>query len=318
MAKLEAGTVAVQNSKTSFLKKIITDIKQNNNVYIMMIPIVAFYAIFCYMPMYGAIIAFKDFSPGKSIFESDWIGFVNFIDFFNSPFFFRTLKNTLSISIGQLIFGFPIPIILALLINEIRNKHFKSTVQTVTYLPHFISLVVVCGMIKTFTASGGIITNVMGWLGGTQDNLLLKPEFFQPIYISSGIWQQMGWDSIIYLAALSAVDPQLYESARIDGANRWKQMLNITLPGILPTILILLVLRIGNLLSIGFEKIILLYSPNIYETADVISTFVYRKGLQEFSWSFSTAVQLFNSTINFILLASANWMSKKINDSGLW
>lgn len=268
--------------------------------------------------MYGAIIAFKDYSPLLGIEKSPWVGLKHFKDFFNGFYFGRILRNTVVISLNSLFFGFPIPIIFALLLNELRNQRFKRVVQTITYMPHFISLVVICGMIKEFVMSTGVIPDVLGHLGFQKTNLLDKPHLFVPIYVISGIWQEVGWESIIYLAALVSIDAELYEAAAIDGAGRWKQLWSVTLPGIVPTIMILLVLRIGRLLSVGYEKIILLYNPAIYETADVISSFVYRKGLQEFNWSYSAAVGMFNSAINLCLLVLANRFSRKISESSLW
>ncbi|WP_371825301.1 ABC transporter permease [Paenibacillus soyae] len=284
----------------------------------MMIPVLAYYILFQYGPMYGAIIAFKEYSPIKGILGSDWVGLTHFQSFFESYYFWRILKNTLLLSLYSLCFEFPAPIILALLINEVRNKRFKSIVQSVTYMPHFISLIVICGIIKDFTNSGGLINTFITYLGGDGQAMLQKPELFRSIYIISDIWQGMGWTSIIYLAALMNVDQEQFEAARIDGAGRLRQIWNVSLPGILPTIIIMLILRIGNLLSVGFEKIILLYNPAIYDTADVISSFVYRKGLLEFGWSYSAAVGLFNSVVNLILLVLANRLSKKFSENSLW
>lgn len=284
----------------------------------MMIPVIAYYFIFHYAPMYGAVIAFKEYSPARGILGSEWVGFAHFNDFFTSYYFWRILKNTVIISLLTLCFEFPTPIILALLINEVRNQVFKRTVQTITYMPYFISLVVICGMIKDFTNAGGIINNLFTYLGYDGNAMLQKPELFRPIYVLSEIWQRIGWESIIYIAALMSIDPEQYEAARMDGANRLQQMWYITLPGILPVIVIMFILRMGNLLNVGFEKIILLYNPAIYETADVISSFVYRKGLLEFGWSYSSAVGLFNSVINLMLLIAANYISRKVNDTSLW
>ena len=284
----------------------------------MILPVLAFYIIFHYFPLYGALIAFKDFSPMKGIWGSPWVGLKYFQDFFNGYYFWRIIRNTFMISINTLIFSFPAPIILALLINELRVKWFSRMVQTITYLPHFISLVVFCGLIREFTLDSGIINYLMLFLGWHPVTMLNKPELFVPIYVISDILKEVGWGSIIYLAALAGIDPQLYEAAEIDGAGRFKQIWHVTLPGITSTIIILLILRLGNMLNVGFEKIILLYNPAIYETADVISSFVYRKGIQEFNWGFSTAVGLFNSVFNFILLLIANWTSKKVKDTALW
>lgn len=284
----------------------------------MMLPVVAYYLIFHYTPMYGAVIAFKDYTPIKGILGSDWVGLKHFIDFFDSYYFWRILKNTLLISLYSLLFEFPMPILLALLINEVRQRRFKRVVQTITYMPYFISLVVICGIITDFTNADGLINRLFMWLGYDGQAMLQKPELFRPIYILSEIWQRIGWESIIYIAALTSIDQEQYEAARIDGANRLKQMFYITLPGLLPTITIMLILRMGNLLNVGFEKIILLYNPVTYETADVISSFVYRKGLLEFGWSYSSAVGLFNSVINLILLVTANYISRRVSNNSLW
>jgi putative aldouronate transport system permease protein len=268
--------------------------------------------------MYGAIIAFKDFSPSKGILGSPWVGFKHFINFFEGHYFRRLVMNTLMINVYDLIFGFPAPIILALLINEVKSKFYKRTVQTISYLPHFISLVVICGIIVDFTAKDGIISQLISIFGGEKRNLLLQPQLFKTIYVSTNIWQSMGWSSIIYLAALSGIDPHLYEAATTDGANRWRQTISITIPGILPTVFTLLVLRIGQMMNVGFEKIFLLYNPVTYETADVISTFVYRVGLLDANFSYSAAVGLFNSVINFALVIIANNLSRRFNEASLW
>ncbi|MFC6232230.1 ABC transporter permease [Paenibacillus allorhizosphaerae] len=304
--------------KASFMQRFKKDFLLNKYLYVMMIPVVAFYAIFQYGPMYGAIIAFKDYSPMKGILGSDWVGLKHFYDFFSSYYFWRILKNTVLISVYSLCFEFPMPIILAILINEVRHQAFKRFVQTVTYMPYFISLIVICGMIKDFTNSGGVINTLLTYFGGDGLALLQKPELFRPIYILSEIWQKIGWESIIYIAALMSIDQEQYEAARMDGASRWKQIVHITLPGILPTIAIMFILRMGNLLNVGFEKIILLYNPGTYDTADVINSFVYRKGLLEFGWSYSTAVGIFNSVINLLLLILANRISRKVSESSLW
>ena len=304
--------------KSSYISMLAKDFKKNRLIYLMALPVLAYYVIFHYGPMYGVVIAFKNFSPAKKILGSPWVGFQWFQDFFTSYYFERLLGNTLLINVLSLIFSFPAPIILALLLNELRNEKFKKTVQTISYLPHFISLVVICGMIVNFTSRDGIINDVIELFGGERSTMLLKPELFKPIYIISGIWQGVGWSSIIYLAALSGIDTELYQASVIDGANRWNQVWHITLPGILPTIVILLIMRIGSMMSVGYEKIILLYNSSIYETSDVISTFVYRKGLLEANYSYSAAVGLFNSIINFVLIIMANWISGKVNETSLW
>lgn len=279
---------------------------------------IVYYILFHYVPMYGAVIAFKDYSPALGIAKSPWVKFQNFKDFFSSIYFGRLVRNTLSINLKLLIFGFPLPIIFAILLNEIRSKPFLKGIQTISYLPHFVSTMVLCGMIVDFCARGGIITQIAQLFGAKNSNLLLKAENFQKVYVISDIWQTLGWNSIIFYAAITGIDQQLYEAAEMDGASRFQKMLHVTLPGISQTIVIMLILRVGQMMSIGYEKTILLYNPNTYETADVISTYVYRKGLLDFDYSYSTAIGLFNSVINFILLVFANKMSKKFNDTSLW
>lgn len=318
MAMLQTKSAAPLQKNVSFGKMLARDFMRNKYIYMMAIPMIVYYILFHYQPMYGAIIAFKNFSPARGILGSPWAGFTHFESFFNGVYFWRVLRNTLLINVYNLMFGFPAPIVLALLLNEIRHNVFKRTVQTVSYLPHFISIMVVCGMIIDFTSSDGIINDIVAMFGGERATLLLKPELFRTIYVGTNIWQEVGWGSIIYLAALTSIDPQLYQAATIDGASRWKQLWNITIPGIMPTIVILLILRIGQMMNVGFEKIILLYNPNTYETADVISSFVYRKGLLEFNYSYSAAVGLFNSVINFALLLTANRISRKVNETSLW
>lgn len=294
------------------------DMRRNWSLYLLVIPVILFYILFSYKPMYGALIAFKDFTPGRGFEGSPWVGFEHFIRFFQSPFFFRLVRNTFLISFFGLIFGFPAPIILALLLNEVRHTSFKRTVQTITYLPHFISMIVIVGMITDFSLSTGLFNDIIVFFGGERTPLLQQPQLYRPIYIASDIWQQVGWGTIIYLSALSAIDPELYEAARVDGAGRFKQLIHITLPSLAPTIVILLILRIGQLLGVGYEKTILLYNPSTYETADIISTYVYRVGLLEQDWSYSTAIGLFNSVINFTLLIVANKISRKVSETSLW
>ncbi|MBB3126559.1 putative aldouronate transport system permease protein [Paenibacillus rhizosphaerae] len=305
-------------NRQSFLSRLVRDFVLNKYLYIMMLPVIAYYLVFHYAPMYGALIAFKDYSPMKGIMGSDWVGLKHYQDFFGSYYFWRILKNTILISLYTLVFEFPAPIILALLINEVRKKKFKRVVQTITYMPYFISLVVICGIITDFTNADGVINHLFMFLGYDGQAMLQKPDLFRPIYVLSEIWQRIGWESIIYIAALMSIDLEQYEAARIDGASRLKQMLYITLPGLLPTITIMFILRMGNLLNVGFEKIILLYNPVTYETADVISSFVYRKGLLEFGWSYSSAVGLFNSVINLVLLITANAISRRVSQNSLW
>lgn len=295
------------------------DFKKNWFAYLLVLPVVAWYLIFCYGPMWGVMIAFKDFKPLLGFAESDWVGFKHFIDFFTGPYFWRVVKNTLLLNVWGIVFGFTAPIILALMLNEIRDGKFKKTVQTITYMPHFISLVVVAGIIHIFTADEGVITQILQWITGKEyTSLLGYSSFFRPIYTFSGIWQSIGWNSIIYLAAMSSIDPALYEAAEIDGVGRIKKMWYITLPQIAPTIVILFIFAIGGLMASGHEKIILLYNPLTYDTADVIASYVYRRGLREASLSFSTAVGLFSAIINFGLLWVTNKVAKRTSEVSLW
>jgi len=306
------------NQKNSYLKRLGKDLRKYSGIYVLVIPVILYYILFHYKPMYGLIIAFKNYRPGAGIWGSNWVGFQHFESFFKSYYFSRLLKNTLVISLASIAFGFPAPIIFALLLNEIRSNKFKRITQTISYMPHFISMVVVAGMILTFTSEKGFITQILSLFGVEKISLLTKKEFFVPIHVISGIWQQLGWGAIIYLAALSGVDQELYEAARIDGAGRWKQTIHVTLPGIANTIIIMLIMRMGSVMSVGYEKVILLYNEGIYETADVISSFVYRKGLIDFQYSYSAAVGLFNSVVNFILVFIVNKISRKVSEISLW
>lgn len=291
---------------------------RNRSLYLIILPVLAFFLLFHYKPMYGAIIAFKDYSPALGISKSPWVGFANFIRFFKSVYFFRLIKNTILLSLYNLIVGFPAPIILALLLNEVRNKRFKSVTQTVTYLPHFISLIVVTGMLTDFSMTSGLFNDIIMAFGGERSPLLQNPKLYRTIYVLSSVWQEIGWGSIIYLSALAGVDSQLYEAAQIDGAGKWKQLIHVTLPGIAPTIIIMLILKMGSLMNMGYEKTILLYNPSTYDTADIISSYIYRIGLLEQDWSYSTAVGLFNSVINLGLLVFTNKMSKRYSETSLW
>jgi len=318
---LTVASVTKTIKKTGHLNLLSTigrDLKKNKQIYLMLIPVVAYFIIFCYIPMYGAQIAFKSFSPGKGIWNSPWVGFQHFKDFFEGIYFYRLIRNTLLINLYDLILGFPAPIILALMINEIKKDVFKRAVQTISYLPHFVSMVVLCGLLIDFLGRDGVINNILNIMNIDSIPFLIQKEWFRTIYVSSGIWQGIGWGSIIYLSAISSIDQEQYEAAIIDGAGRIKQLMYITLPSILPTIIIMFILRTGRMMDIGVEKVMLLYNPLTYETADVISTYVYRKGILDASFSFSAAVGLFNSIINFILLFSVNQLSRKTTETSLW
>ena len=287
-------------------------------IYLMLIPVIIYYAIFCYAPMGGVVIAFQNFKPALGISGSEWVGMKNFVDFLTGPYAWRLIRNTLVLNIMQIIFAFPVPIIVALLINEIHCKPYKKVVQTISYMPHFISLVVMCGLLITFCRSDGIFNDFLALFGIERSNLLANAALFKPLYVLSGIWQEAGWGSIIYLATLSTIDPGLYEAATIDGASRFQRMLYVSFPGLLPIIIVQLIMRIGNILTTGFEKVFLLYSPLTYDTADIISTYIYRQGLELSNYSYGTAVGLFNSVVNLIILVLANYTSKKVTEESLW
>ena len=283
----------------------------------LLLPLV-YLIIFKYIPMAGVQIAFRQYSARLGIWHSKWVGMKQFSKFLNSYQFERVFFNTLRLALYSLVAGFPLPIILALLLNEIQNDKFKRTVQTITYMPYFISLVVTCSIIKIYCQENGLFSQIIEIFGGTRRNLLIDPSAYRPIYVLSGIWQNIGWNSIIYLAALSGIDQEQYEAARIDGANRFQQMLHITIPGILPTIMILFVLRMGSILNVGYEKVLLLYTENTYNVADVFSTYTYRVGLEQKQYSLSTAVSLFNTVVNIMFLVFTNWLSRKTTESGLF
>ena len=296
----------------------VRDFKRNWMLYVMLLPVLLYYLIFKFGPMFGLSIAFMDYKPAKGFLGSPFVGLKHFKNFFTNYYFGRLLRNTIRISVFSLL-TFPAPIILALLLNELKSKHFSKWAQTITYIPHFISTVVICGIIVKLTSSTGGITSILHTLFGVpKETLLNSPENFLPIYILSDLWQTVGWNSIIYLSALAGIDQELYDAAKVDGAGRLKQVLYITIPCLMPTIIIMLILKMGKIFDVGYEKIMLLYNPAIYDTADVINTYVYRKGLIDAQYSYSAAVGLFNCVVSFVLVTVTNKFSKKASGSGLW
>jgi putative aldouronate transport system permease protein len=289
-------------------------------LFLLVTPGLIFLFVFYYIPLVGILFAFTDYKLGMGIFDAPWVGLKWFIEFVQQPNFWQLLRNTAVLGALSVVWGFPVPVIFALLLNETRNKGYKRIVQSVSYLPHFISTVIIVGMVVTFLQPDtGILWHVINFFTPVR-YIMTDSRFFRTIYVASDIWQTFGWNSIMFLAALSSVDPQLYESARMDGANRWKQMLSITIPSILPTILTLLILRMGSIVDIGFEKVFLLQTPVTYETSDVFSTYVYRVGIvsQPQNFSKATAIGLFNSAINIVFLVVANYLSKRFNETSLW
>jgi putative aldouronate transport system permease protein len=309
-----------QSSSGSWVNTIWLNNRNDIFLYLMFLPVFIYYLVFRFAPIVGAfILSFKRYDIVAGIAESPWIGMENFFQFWNSVFFVRLIRNTLMINLYSLAFGFTAPIILALLINEIKNKYFKNLIQTVTYFPYFISTVVVVSIVVIFLSPvNGVINNMIHFLGGQRVNFLTKSEYFWPVYTVMNIWQTTGFNAIIYLAALTAIPQELYEAAMTDGAGRWRQLWHITLPGISTTIVILLLMRLGHLLEVGYESIILLYSPGIYDTADVINTYVYRRGMLNCDYSFASAVGLFQSMIGLVLVILSNKVARKTTESGLW
>lgn len=302
-----------------YLRTLGEDLRRDWQLYLLLAPMVIWFVLFLYKPMHGLQIAFKDFSIFRGIEASPWVGFAHFQELFNNGLFLRSFFNTIIISSLGLIFAFPVPIILALMFNEVQSAVARRWAQTVVYLPHFISVVIVAGIVINFLSpSTGVINIFLRWIGLEPIYFLTQPEWFRPVFIGSSIWKEAGFESIVYLAAIAGVSPTLYESARVDGASRWQMMWRITLPCILPTIIIMLIIRIGNLVEVGFEYIILLYQPSTYETADVVSTFIYRTGLQGTQYDLATAAGLFNAVIAFVLVYSANRISRKVSSTSLW
>nr|CAA6806378.1 MAG: Putative multiple-sugar transport system permease YteP [uncultured Thiotrichaceae bacterium] len=298
---------------------LIQHFKNEWQIYVLLAPAIIWFFTFLYTPMYGLQVAFKDYSIFKGIAGSPWIGFEHFETLFGNDDFIRALKNTAILSAYNLMFAFPAPIILALMFNEILKEWYKKGAQTIVYLPHFISTVILAGIVITaFSPSAGIVNTVLGWFGIDPVYFLSKPEWFRPIFIGSGIWQEAGFASIVFLAAIAGVNPSLYESAMVDGASRWQMMWKITIPSILPTILIMLIIRIGNLLEVSFELVILLYQPATYVTADVVNTFIYRQGIQSGQYDLAAAAGLFNAVVAFILVMTANTISKRYSRTSLW
>ncbi|MCR4832996.1 MAG: ABC transporter permease subunit [Butyrivibrio sp.] len=289
---------------------------------LMMLPVVIYYLVFCYFPMTGIVMAFNQYKIGSGlmgIFTSEWVGFKWFNQFFSSVYLWRLVRNTFLLSFYSLIFGFPIPILFAIAVTQVTNKKLQKSIQVCTYLPYFISTVVVCGMINNFLSpSGGIINQILNKIGIESINFMNLPEWFRPIYVISGSWQSFGFNSIIFVAAIMGISPDLYEAMKVDGANRRQIIWHLILPSIKPTIILLLIMTLGSMMSVGFEKVYLLYNTAVYETADVIQTYVYRQGIQSNNYSYAAAVGLFNSVINFAIVFIANRFSRKLSDTAIW
>ena len=295
-------------------------IKSNWVLYLFLVPAFVYFGIFAYAPMYGVQIAFKNFVPSKGIWGSEWTGLTYFTMFLQNPKFWDYVRNTVYLSLYSLIAGFPVPIILALILNDIKNSKLKRISQTLTYMPHFISLVVVCGILRTFCSSGGIFNQIISVFNPswTSPDLLGVADYYRTIHIGSSIWQECGWESIIYLATLSTIDPQLYEAAYMDGASKLQRILHITLPALIPIISIQLIMRVGRVITVNYEKILLLYNPLTYEKSDVISTYMYRYGLLNGKYSMGAAVGVFNSLLSVLILTTVNGVFRRTSENSLW
>ncbi len=316
---MQLGIVRTEASKASKAGLLIENVKRNYDLYLLILPTLIYVIIFLYVPMYGLQIAFKDFIAVKGFWGSPWVGFEHFERFFRAFNFWQIFNNTLSISLYSLVVGFPCPIILAIMLNEVRHKHYKKTIQMVTYAPYFISNVVMVGIMVCFLSTRmGIVNQLIRLLGGEPVSFMTRPELFQTIYVLTGVWQSVGFSAIIYIAVLSGIDPQLHEAAIMDGASKLKRIRHIDIPGIIPTAIILLILSLGNIMNVGFEKILLMQNKLNLSASEVISTYTYSVGLIGGEFGFSTAVGLFNSVINFILLVLVNQLAKHLGETSLW
>jgi putative aldouronate transport system permease protein len=309
----------VTSKRSAWRDELIADLKRDWMLYAMLAPALIWFLVFLYAPMGGLTLAFKQFSPFKGIAASPWIGFEHFEALFSSDAFLRALRNTLIISGLSLLLSFPVPIILALMVNEVQSARLRKGVQTALYLPHFISAVIVAGIVVAMLSpTAGVVNNALAALGLDREYFLTRPEWFRTIFISSNVWKEAGFDSIVYLAAIMGINPSLYESAQVDGASRWQMITRITLPSILPTIAVLLVIRLGSILDVGYEYIILLYQPSTYETADVINTWIYRQGLQNARYDLATAAGVFNAVVALVLVLAANAASRRLTKTGVF
>ena len=319
MAKNTVNVNTSASVKSGYWISLLDHFKREWQIYVMLMPTIIWFLVFLYKPMYGLQIAFKDYSIFRGVADSPWIGWEHFETLFANDQFLRAIKNTVYISALNLLFSFPAPIILALMFNEILKVSYKKITQTIVYLPHFISSVIIAGIVITaFSPNAGVVNSVLSWLGIEPIYFLTRPEWFRPIFIGTGIWQEAGFGSIVFLAAIAGVNPSLYESAVVDGANRWQMMWKITIPSILPTILIMLIIRIGNIMEVSFELVILLYQPATYETADVVNTWIYRQGLQSGQYDLTAAAGLFNAVVAFVLVMLANSLSRRYSRTSLW
>lgn len=314
----EVGTAVVHVPRNPLHRQF----RRDWRLLLMFVPVLIYYLVFCYLPMVGIVMAFEDFKMGSGfagMFNSKWLGLQWFKMFFGSPFAWRLIRNTFLLSFYSMLFGFPIPIIFAIAITQLRARRFAKVAQVITYLPYFISTVVVVGMMTNFLSpSTGIVNQIIEALGGKAINFMSDPRWFRRLYVISGSWQSFGFNSIIFVAAIMGIDPALYEAMNVDGASRWQQIIHLVLPMISETIILLLIMTLGNLLNVGFEKVYLMYSPAVYETGDVISTYVYRQGIESHKYGYASAVGLFYSAVGFMFVIASNTLSRRMTGSSLW
>ncbi|MDR1060571.1 MAG: ABC transporter permease subunit [Clostridiales bacterium] len=314
--------VAANNNggrKPAALRRAAKALARDRYLVLMVLPALALLIVFRYIPLYGVVVAFQDYKPGNSFLGSEWVGLANFAEFINGPFFARLMANTFLLGFYSLVVGFPLPILLALSFNEVRNGPFKKIAQTVSYLPYFVSTVVIIGILRNLMDfDNGIINDIVAALGGERIKFFASADWFRTIYVGSGVWQSLGYSAIIYLAALSGIDTQIYESATIDGASRLRKLWHISLPGIMPTVLVLLILSVGGVFASDVQKVLLIYTPASYSTSDVIGTYIYRRGIEKADYSYSAAVGLFTNAISFVFLFATNMLSRKFGESSLW
>lgn len=316
--KIPAGQLPAAYKEKTFGQRLVADFRKYKIVYMIALLCLSYYFVFRYAPMGGITIAFKNYRAARGLWASDWVGFKWFEQFFSSYYFGRLVRNTLVINLLSLLIGGTAPILFALLVNEIKHSGYKRTVQTISYMPHFVSMVVACGIVLNMISYNGLFNQIRGLMGLEPIMFANTPKYFPWIYALSGVWQEVGYNSIVYLAALAGVSVELFDAAAIDGCNRFKRVLHVTLPAVLPTIILLTLMRVGRLMSVGFEKIILLYNESVYETADVMSSFVYRHGMLGGNYSYSAAVDLFNNVINILILVVFNGISRRVSNISLW
>ncbi|MBD2860951.1 ABC transporter permease [Paenibacillus oceani] len=307
------------NTKTAYGMRLLRDLRRDRWLYMLLVPGVLYFLLFKYVPMFGVLIAFQDYQPFSGVAGSRWVGFKHFETFFTDPWFWKLFRNTILLALYNLLFFFPLPILFALMLNEVRQELFKRTVQTIVYIPHFISWVVVVGIVYVLlSAEGGLVNELLASVGLEKIHFLMRTDWFRSLITSQVVWKETGWGTIIFLAALAGVDPQLYEAARIDGANRWQQLWNITLPALKTTIVILLILRLGHFLDSGFEQIFLMLHSINRDVGEVFDTYVYTVGVQQGQFSYSTAVGLFKSVVGLILVMAANKLAKRMGEEGVY